>query len=292
MTKRIFIYVAAAVVFIFSIGPLFLTLLGSLIPDSALLSFPPRWFSKKPTLAYYNYIFTGKLLQDLDAQGATRGMITQEVRQIPRGLQTSSVIALAVMGINIVFGGMAAYAFARFRFRMKSLTFSGIVMCRLLPAAALVVPFYLIVQSLGLLDTKLAIILVHSILTLPFTVLILSVFFRTIPMEIEEAAKIDGSGPWSTFWRITLPLSASSMVATGLFAFMLSYSEFLYSLVLGGGEKTRTLPVIMGALSTNTDVAWGMFMGGVFITLVPTLILVIVVWNFVVEGILFGGSKY
>jgi ABC-type glycerol-3-phosphate transport system permease component len=175
---------------------------------------------------------------------------------------------------------------------LKAATFSGIVMCRLLPAAALAVPFYLIVQGLGLLDTKLAIILVHSILTLPFTVLILSVFFRSIPLEIEEAAKIDGSGPWSTFWRITLPLSASSMVATGLFSFMLSYSEFLYSLILGGSEHTRTLPVIMGALSTNTDVAWGMFMGGVFITLVPTLILVIVVWNFVVEGILFGGSKY
>jgi multiple sugar transport system permease protein len=292
MGKKIFIYVAALVVFFFSVGPLVLTFMGSIIPDAALLSYPPKWFSKKPTIAYYGYIFTGKLLEDYSARGASRGMITQEVRQIPRGLGTSSTIALAVMGVNIVFGGMAAYAFARFRFRLKAATFSGIVMCRLLPAAALAVPFYLIIQSLGLLDTKLAIILVHSILTLPFTVLILSVFFRSIPLEIEEAAKIDGSGPWSTFWRITLPLSASSMVATGLFSFMLSYSEFLYALILGGSEHTRTLPVIMGALSTNTDVAWGMFMGGVFITLVPTLVLVIVVWNFVVEGILFGGSKY
>lgn len=292
MVKKTFIYIAAVVVFFMSVGPLFLTLLGSIIPDAALLSFPPKWFSKKPTLSYYNYIFTGQILQGYDVRGASRGMITQEVRQIPHGLQTSSIIALAVMGVNIVFGSMAAYAFARFRFRFKSLTFSGIVMCRLLPAAALAVPFYLIVQGLGLLGTKLAIILVHSILTLPFTVLILSVFFRKIPVEIEEAATIDGSGPLSTFWRITLPLSAPSMVATGLFAFMLSYSEFLYSLILGGTEKTRTLPVIMAALSTNTDVAWGMFMGGVFITLVPTLILVIVVWNFVVEGILFSGSKY
>jgi ABC-type glycerol-3-phosphate transport system permease component len=111
-------------------------------------------------------------------------------------------------------------------------------------------------------------------------------------VEIEEAAKIDGSGPWGTFWRITLPLSASSLVAVGLFSFMLSYSEFLYSNILGGSEKTRTLPVIMAALSTNTDVMWGMFMAGVFLTLIPTLVLVILVWNFVVEGIIFGGSKY
>jgi ABC-type glycerol-3-phosphate transport system permease component len=292
MAKRIFIYVAALVVFLFAVGPLALTLLGSVIPAASLLSVPPVWFDRKPTLAYYDYIFTGKVPVAYELRGAERGMITQEVRQVPRGLRNTSIIALAVMAINVVFGSMAAYAFARMRFRGKSATFSGIVMCRLLPAAALAVPFYLIVQGLGLLDTRMALILVHSILTLPFTVLILTLFFRSIPLEIEEAARIDGADPWRTFWRITLPLSASSMVATGLFAFMLSYSEFLYSNILGGGERTRTLPVIMAALSTNTDVAWPMFMAAVFITLIPTVVLVIVVWNFVVEGIIFGGSKY
>jgi len=290
--KRVFIYAAAVVLFLFSAGPLFLTLIGGIIPDAALLSFPPRWFSKKPTLSYYDYIFTGKVPQLYEERGAMRGMITQEVRQIPNAMKNSAIAAVSVMGINIIFGSMAAYAFARIHFRFKAQTFMGIVMCRLLPAAALIVPFYLIVQSLGLLDTKLAVVLVHSILTLPFTVLILSVFFRSIPVEIEEAARIDGSGPWTTFWRITLPLSASSMVATGLFAFMLSYSEFLYSLVLTGTERTRTLSVVMAALSTNTDVAWGMLMAGVFLTLLPTLVLVVLVWKFVVEGIVFGGSKY
>ena len=82
------------------------------------------------------------------------------------------------------------------------------------------------------------------------------------------------------------------MVATGLFAFMLSYSEFLYSLVLAGSEATRTLPVVMAALSTNTDVAWGMLMAGVFLTLLPTLVLAIIVWKFVVENIILGASKY
>jgi ABC-type glycerol-3-phosphate transport system permease component len=243
-------------------------------------------------LAYYDYIFTGKRPEAYELRGAERGMITEEVRQVPRGMGVSATVAVMVMAVNMVFGSMAAYSFARLRFRGKAATFSGIVMCRLLPAAALAVPFYLIVQGLGLLDTKLALVLVHSILTLPFTVLILTVFFRSIPVEIEEAAKIDGAGPWGTFWRITLPLSASSLVAVGLFSFMLSYSEFLYSNILGGSERTRTLPVIMAALSTNTDVAWGMFMSGVFLTLIPTLVLVILVWNFVVEGIVFGGSKY
>jgi ABC-type glycerol-3-phosphate transport system permease component len=134
--------------------------------------------------------------------------------------------------------------------------------------------------------------MVHSLLTLPFTVLILSVFFRRIPIDIEEAATVDGASRMQVFTKIVLPLSTASMVATGLFAFMLSYSEFLYSLILSGTGRTRTLSVAMAALSTNTDVAWGMLMAGVFITLIPSLILAIVVWKFVVEGIILGALKY
>ncbi len=298
MVRKLFIYLAAVVVFLFCAGPLLLTLAGSIIPDEALLSFPPRWLSKPPTLDYYNYIFTGKVPEAYEVQGASgrtiteRGMISEEVRQIPNAMKNSSIIAVAVMGVNILFGSMAAYSFARFRFRGRGATFTGIVMCRLLPAAALVVPFYLMLQAVGLLDTKIAIILVHSILTLPFTVLILSVFFRGVPVEIEEAARVDGASPFATFWRITLPLSAASIVATGLFAFMLSYSDFLYSLVLSGSEATRTLPVVMAALSNNLNVAWGMLMGGVFLTLLPTLVLAIIAWKFVVENIILGASKY
>lgn len=292
MVKKIITHFLALLVFIFCIGPLFLTLIGGIIPDAALLSYPPKWFSMKPTLAYYNYIFFGKVPESYELRGAERGMITQEARQIPNSMKNSAIIALSVMGINILFGSMAAYAFARMRFRGKKITFLGIVMCRLLPAVALAVPFYLIIQAFGLLDTKIAIIMVHSVFTLPFTVLILSVFFRRIPVDIEEAATVDGADRFQVFLRITLPLSAASIVATGLFAFMLSYSEFMFSLILSGTERTRTLSVTMAALSANVDVAWGMLMAGVFITLVPSLILAIIVWKFVVEGIILGAVKY
>jgi ABC-type glycerol-3-phosphate transport system permease component len=277
MAKKILIHFLALIVFLFCVGPLLLTLFGGIIPDAALLSYPPKWFSMKPSFAYYKYIFFGVVPSAYEERGAMRSMITEEARQIPHSMMNSAIIALSVMGINILFGGMAAFAFARIRFKGKSTTFMGIVMCRLLPAAAFVVPFYLIVQSLGLLDTKIAIILVHSILTLPFTVLILSVFFRKIPVDIEEAATVDGASRPQIFLKITLPLSAASMVATGLFAFMLSYSEFLYSLILSGTDKTRTLSVAMAALS---------------ITLIPSLILAILVWKFVVEGIILGAVKY
>jgi multiple sugar transport system permease protein len=292
MGKKILIYFFAVVVFLSSAGPVLLTLIGGIVPEKVLLAVPPRWFSMKPTLAYYRYIFTGKVPEAFEERGAERAMVSEEARLIPKGMLTSSIVALAVMGVNILFGSMAAYAFARMRFRGKPATFLGIIMCRLVPASALVVPFYLIVQGLGLLDTKPALILVHSLLTLPFTVLILTMFFRKIPIEIEEAAVVDGASPWQTFWKVTLPLSAASMVATGLFAFMLSYSEFMYSLVLGGSERTRTIPVVMTALIYNPDMIWGMIMSGIFLTLIPSLILAIVVWKFVVENIILGATRY
>jgi multiple sugar transport system permease protein len=292
MARKIAIYFFAVLLFLFSAGPVLLTLIGGIVPEKVLLSVPPRWFSMKPTLAYYEYIFTGRVPAAFEERGAERAMVSEEARFIPKAMLTSAIIAVAVMGANIVFGSMAAYAFARIRFRGKSPTFMGIIMCRLVPASALVVPFYLLIQAFGLLDTKIALIMVHTLLTLPFTVLILTMFFRRIPVEIEEAAVVDGASRVQTFWRITLPLSAASMVATGLFAFMLSYSEFMYSLVLGGSERSRTLPVVMTALIYNPDMIWGMIMSGVFLTLIPSLILAIVVWKFVVENIILGATKY
>ncbi len=292
MGRKVLILIAALVVFLFSAGPLLLTALGGVIPDAALLSVPPKWFSKRPTLDYYRYIFFGVVPRSYEVRGSDRGMISQEARQIPHAMLNSAIIAVSVMAVNIVFASMAGYAFSRINFKGKQLTFMGIVMCRLIPAAALVVPFYLIVQAAGLLDSKFSIVAVHSLLTLPFSVLILSLFFQKIPIEIEESAKVDGASPLTIFRKITIPLSASSIVATGLFAFMLSYSEFLYALVLGGTMKTKTLSVVMAALSTNPDMTWGMLMAGVFLTLVPTLVLVIFVWKFVVENIILGASKY
>jgi ABC-type glycerol-3-phosphate transport system permease component len=292
MLRKIGIYAVVAVVLVFSAGPLLLTGIGSIVPESALLSSPPRWFSEKPTFENYVYIFTGKLPTVYSRRASDRSMISAEARQVPRAMLNSAIIGASTMTVNIVFGSMAAYAFARINFRGKKLTFMGIVMCRLIPAAALVVPFYLIVQAAGLLDHKLSIVVVHSLLTLPFTVLILTLFFQKVPVEIEESAKVDGASPFAVFRRITIPLSAPSIVATGLFAFMLSYSEFMYALALSGTIRSRSLPVVMASLSYNPDVAWTLLMSCVFLTLVPSLILVIFVWKFVVENIILGASKY
>jgi len=286
MLRRIAIYLAAALLSLFCIGPAALCLFASVMPDQAIFSFPPNWFGYEATLDNYRYIFTGEIPATYLTAGANRSMISDAARQVPRGMLNSMLVALGVMAVNILLGAPAAFAFARLRFRWQTGTFLAIVMSRLVPAVALITPFYLLIQGLGLLGTKTALVLVHSVLTLPFTVLILTIFFRRIPRDIEEAALLDGCSRLQIFLRIVLPLARTSVFATGVFAFILSYAEFLFALVLSGDAANRPLSVVMAALARNTDVSWGLLNASVFLAVIPTVALIGIVWRFVVEELL------
>ena len=120
-------------------------------------------------------------------------------------------------------------------------------MSRLIPTVAIAVPYYLIVQAFGLINTYWALIAIYSVLTLPFTTLVLTLYFRGLPDEIDEAAQVEGASPWRILRDITLPLALPSIIGAGLFAFMLAYSEFLFALFITTTRERRTLPVILGA---------------------------------------------
>ena len=286
MMRRAIIYPAAVLLSLFCIGPAALSLFASVMPDQAIFSFPPNWFGYEATLDNYRYIFTGEIPAVYLTAGANRQMISDAARQVPGSMLNSMAVALGVMAVNILLGAPAAYAFARLRFRWQAGTFLAIVMSRLVPAVALITPFYLLIQAMGLLGTKTALIVVHSVLTLPFTILILTIFFRRIPRDIEEAALLDGCTRLQIFLRIMLPMARTSVFATGVFAFILSYAEFLFALVLSGDAANRPLSVVMAALARNTDVSWGLLNASVVLAVIPTVALVGIVWRFVVEELL------
>src|SRR5262245_57953984 len=174
LQTRIIIYVSALLLAIFILAPLAWVFLSSFIGREALLIFPPDWFRHGISTENYNYIFTGQIPQAYETSGQLRTMISQEIRQVPRAVLNSFVVAVAVMIINWLFGSTAAYAYARLRFPGRQTTFLFITMSRLIPTVALAIPYYSIVQSLKLLNTPWALILVYSVLTLPFTVLIMT----------------------------------------------------------------------------------------------------------------------
>lgn len=284
-------FVFAALILVFSGGPVVLSLMGSLIPDRVLLNSDRSLLSEGLSLETYRYVFTGQLPDSYNQESANRAMISDAARQVPQSLLNSSLNALAVMALNLILGAPAAFIFARYIFPGKKLSFMYLILAPLVPAVALVTPIYMMLQTLGLVGTQLGIILVHTAKALPFTVLILSVFFRKIPAEIFEAAMLDHCSRFQIFVRVALPLALPSIGATGLFAFMLSYSEFMFSMVLSGDAQTRPVSVVMAALARNTDVSWSLLNTGIFIAIVPTLVLVVLIWRFVVEGLLSGAVK-
>ena len=284
-------FVFAAMILLFTGGPVALSLYGSLVPDRILLDPSRSVFSEGPSLESYRYVFFGELPASYKQESANRAMISDAARQVPRSLLNSSIIALSAMLLNMLLGAPAAFIYARYIFPGKKLSFMFLILSPLVPAVALVTPIYMMLEGLGLTGTRTGIILVHTAKALPFTVLILSVFFRKMPQELFEAAALDHCSRLQTFLRIALPLALPSIGATGLFAFMLSYSEYMFSMVLSGDAATRPVSVVMAALARNTDVSWSLLNAAIFIAIVPTVVLVVLVWRFVVEGLLNGAVK-
>jgi N-acetylglucosamine transport system permease protein len=284
-------FVFAALILLFTGGPVLLSLVGSLVPDRVLLDPKIGLFDQGINVQNYRYVFTGQLPDAYLTADANRAMISDAARQIPRSLWNSTVIALSSMALNLLLGAPAAFLFARYVFPGKKLSFMFLILSPLVPTVALVTPIYMTLQAAGLVGTQWGIILVHTAKALPFTVLILSVFFRKMPAELFEAAMLDHCSRFQAFTRIALPLALPSIGATGLFAFMLSYSEYMFSMVLSGDAQTRPVSVVMAALARNTDVSWSLLNTGIFIAIIPTLLLVILIWRFVVEDLLRGSVK-
>lgn len=289
--RRVIISCGALLLAVFLFAPFVLVVVGSVLPEVNLVSFPPHWFANPPNLQTYDYIFTGKIPETFEQRGALRGMISNEVRDVPRAILNSVVVATAVMLINVVFGSLAAYAYARIRFPGRAAAFNFVLMSRLIPTVAIAVPYYLIVQAFGLINTYWALIAIYSVLTLPFTTLVLTLYFRGLPEEIDEAARVEGASPWRILVDIAIPLALPSIIGAGLFSFMLAYSEFLFALFITTTSDRRTLPVLLGTLSANPDVTWNMLMASIVVGTIPTLLLAIPVWRFMVRGLTSGAVR-
>jgi multiple sugar transport system permease protein len=282
--------IGAFFILLFTAGPILLAFIGSIVPDRVMFA-SDRGLFDEVTLENYRFIFTGELPPAYQKSGANRTMISDAARQAPRSLWNSAQISLAALFINLVLGTPAAFVYARYVFPGKRATFMFLILSPLVPAVALLTPIYMMIQEAGLVGSKLAIILTHATRALPFTVLILSVFFRKMPQELFDAAIIDGCSRLQLLLRVAMPLALAPMAATGLFAFMLSYSEFMFAHVLSGDAASRPVSVVMAALARNPDVSWSLLNTGIFIAILPTLVLVVIVWRYVLADLVSGGVK-
>lgn len=283
--KSVTLNLLALILVIYILGPFLWVGVASLQGENELLKRPPSLIPQSPTLDNYNYVFTGKIPTAYEVKGQLRSRISQEARLIAPALKNSFIIAISVMVINLILGTPAAYTFSRLRFRFKGATYNFILASRLLPAIAIAIPYYVIVQSLKLLDTHLSLILVYTVLTLPFTIWFLTTYINNIPREMEEAGLVDGCSRFQTLVSIVAPMILPGLVAAAAFAFMTSYNEFLFARFITQSIKSQTGPVIIASIAGNPDASYALISVCITLGLIPPLILAITMRRWLTEGL-------
>lgn len=276
---------AAVALALFILLPFAWVLSASFQTESALVSRPPDWIPQPLTVANYNYVFTGEVPAGYEQRGLLRSPVTQEARLLPWGLQNSFLVALGVVALNLLLGPPAAYTFARDRFRGGRLALTFVLGSRLLVPVAVAIPIYMTLRQLGLLDTRLALVLVHAAFTLPFTIWVLTLFFRALPRELEEAAMLDGCGRLGVLRRVVLPLATPGLAAVGGFSFLFSYNEFLFALLTTSSIRSKTIPVMISAISVNPDASYTLIAVGIVLSVGAPILVALVFRRYIVSGL-------
>ncbi len=207
-----------------------------------------------------------------------------------RYLGNSLIVSIAATVATLVAGTMAAYALARFRFLGRAPLGYGTLLLRTLPPAVLAVPVFVIWSSWGIADSLFGVILVYTGINLPFTIWLLYGFIEQVPPELEEAAAIDGCGPFAVFWRIVLPLLKPGLAAAAIFTFRLAWNEFILSFILTN-RATRTLPAAISNYITDSGVEWGKIMAAGVLIALPPLIVTFVAAKQIITGLTAGAVK-
>jgi len=206
-------------------------------------------------------------------------------------LRNSAIVALAVSILGVSLASTAGYAFSRFRFRGKKAGMITVLLTQMFPATMLLLPLYVLMKKLGLIDTLLGIIIAYTATALPFCIWTMKGYYDTIPRDLEEAAVIDGTTHFGAFLRITLPLSAPALVITALFSFMAGWSEFIVARVIINSQGLYTLPLGLESLSSTFQTEWANYAAGSIIVCIPVVVLFLMLSRFLISGLTLGGVK-
>jgi trehalose/maltose transport system permease protein len=211
----------------------------------------------------------------------------------PQNLLNSVIIATLTVALALLFAVTAAYALSRVRFRGRSLLLLTILSVSMFPQIAVLAGLFEVIRFFGLFNTIWGLIFSYTIFTLPFTVWVLTTFMRDLPIEIEEAAIVDGATPWVIITKVFMPLMWPALVTTGLLAFIAAWNEFLFALTFTSSNSTRTVPVAIALLSgaSQFEIPWGTIMAASVIVTVPLVVLVLIFQRKIISGLTAGGVK-
>ncbi|MGH7334683.1 MAG: carbohydrate ABC transporter permease [Candidatus Rokuibacteriota bacterium] len=263
-------YGALALALLFFLGPFFWIVTTSLKGNDDFFAYPPVWIPDQPSLAHYARLFT-------NANG---------LRYFSNSLVISSLSMVAALVVSLP----TAYSIARWRFGGGFLSVFLLVL-RMLPAIALIIPVYLMYRAIGLTNSYLGLIILYTVTYIPFAVWLMVGFLRDFPVEIEEAAQIDGCSRLGALVRVVVPIVAPGLAVVALFAFIATWNEFLFAIVLTGIE-TKTMMVLVTSFTTGgTDAFYGEAAASVVLGVLPAFAVAFLLQRYLVKGLALGGTK-
>ena len=248
----------------------------SLKPAENIIRLPPEWIPWPVTGAHYHEVLLG----------------SSRTARIGRAFVNSLVVSIGSVVVVLGTSALAAYPLARMRFPGRDLIFALLVGSLMIPNAVLLVPQYVLTQQLGWLSTYQGLIVPEAAMLFAFGVFLLRQFFLGMPRELEDAARIDGAGPWQVFWRIIVPLSQPVLAALAIFAFRSAWNDFLWPLIAVNRPEMFPLPVALALLrSAYSSESYGPIMAGAALSAVPLLVVFVVANRRIVEGVRLSGLK-
>jgi multiple sugar transport system permease protein len=288
-TERLLLHVANFTVIVFILLPLAAVFIGSIQSERALQADTRRLLPLEATLDNFTVILT---------KGQQRGRIFEQATYLPDNIKSfyaallnSTVVAVSVTFLTLLFGSLSAYTIARQRYRWTLFLLQANIVARFVPVIVLMIPLYIVIRSFGQLNSLSGVIIAETGFLLPYAILILAPYFDTIPAELEEAARIDGCTRLRAFVHIVLPLATPALAACGVIMFIASWHELLIPLILNARPDFMTLPVIIASLVGDVFVFFNLMMAICLLALAPTVILVILLQRYIVEGLSAGAVK-
>jgi multiple sugar transport system permease protein len=279
LSRKMLLTLFTIPVFLFIFSPILWLFFASLSTQTELFMTPPHWIPLHPTLQNYMDIFFPSLAA------------STVPRTFAVSLLNSIKIASAVTVTCIVFGSLAAYALVRIPFKVNRQIQVGILMTRMIPEVSLILPLFIIASSLKLINKPIVLIITYLSFALPYAIWMMGSFFQTVPIELEEAARLDGCNRLGILFRVVMPISVPGIVSTAMFVFLLAWDEFFYALIFTSTLASKTAPVaiaeFVGRYSVNIT---GMMAGGILAAL-PPMILAFIFQRYIVSGMTAGAVK-
>ena len=252
---------------------------ASLSTQVELFTVPPHWIPNHPTLQNYLDIF----------------FPSQAASSVPRtfavALLNSMKIASAVTIICLLIGSLAAYALVRIPFGFNRGIQLGVIATRMIPEVSLILPLFIIASSLQLINKPIVLILTYMSFALPYAIWLMAAYFQTVPVDLEDAARLDGCSRLGILFRVVMPISGPGLVSTGMFVFLLAWDEFFYALIFTSTLAAKTVPVaiaeFIGRYVVNVN---GMMAGGILAAIPPVLV-ALIFQRYIVSGMTAGAVK-